>query len=62
MAWLREMEVVVAVRSYLETRGFEIDHVVKNTLERGTDTVASSPLKKIVKIEAKGRKFGPSFE
>ena len=69
MAWLKEMEVVDAVRSYLETRGFEVVHVVKNTSERGTDIVATSPTKNTVKIEAKGqtrsdthsKRFGKEF-
>src|SRR6266581_71891 len=56
MSWLGEMEVVEAVRSYLETKGFKINRVVKNTTERGADIVATSPSENvIIKIEARGQ-------
>jgi len=56
MSWLGEMEVVEAVRSYLETKGFKINRVVRNTTERGADIVATSPSENvIIKIEAKGQ-------
>ena len=56
MSWIKEMEVVEAVRKYLETKGFKINRVVADITERGTDIVATSPSQKmIIKIEAKGQ-------
>ena len=43
MSWIKEMEVVEAVRKYLETKGFKINRVVAGITERGTDIVATSP-------------------
>jgi|SRR6267143_94641 len=70
MSWLKEMEVIEAVRIYLETKGFNINRVVHDTTEHGTDIVAASPSGKlIIKIEAKGqtssdessKRFGKEF-
>jgi|SRR5207249_2350121 len=70
MTWLEEMEVIDAVRIYLETKSFEINRVVSATTEHGTDIVATSPRgKQIIKIEAKGqtssdessKRFGKEF-
>ncbi len=71
MSWLGEMEVVEAVRSYLETKGFKINRVVRNTTERGADIVATSPSENvIIKVETKGqtssdqgsKRFGKEFD
>jgi len=71
MSLLRKMEVIEAVRNYLETKGFKINRVVKDTTEHGTDIVATSPRQKmIIKIEAKGqtssnrssKRFGKEFD
>ena len=71
MSWLGEMEVVEAVRSYLETKGSKINRVVRNTTERGADIVATSPSENvIIKVEAKGqtssdqgsKRFGKEFD
>jgi len=71
MSWLKEMEVIEAVHGFLKTRGFEINHTVKNTTERGTDIIATSSIgKKIIKIETKGqtssdkssKRFGKEFD
>jgi len=71
MSWLGEMEVVEAVRSYLETKGFKINRMVRNTTERGADIVATSPSENvIIKAEAKGqtssdqgsKRFGKEFD
>ena len=54
MSWLGEMEAVEAVRSYLETKSFKINRVVRNTTERGADIVATSPSENvIIKVETK---------
>src|SRR5437870_4279282 len=71
MSWLREVEVVEAVHCYLEAKGFKINRAVRNTTDRGTDIVATSPSQKaIIKIEAKGqtssdkgsKRFGKEFD
>ena len=71
MSWLGEMEVVEAVRSYLETKSFKINRVVRNTTERGADIVATSPSENvIIKVETKGqtssdqgsKRFGKEFD
>jgi len=64
------MEVVEAVRRFIETRGFKINRVVRENTEHGTDIVATSPIQKIeIKVEAKGqtssdkssKRFGKEF-
>jgi hypothetical protein len=53
--WLKEMEVVQAVRGYLETKGFKIENAVTHLREKGEDIVASSLRQERIKIEAKGQ-------
>jgi hypothetical protein len=57
MPWLKEMEVVEAVRYYLEReRGYEINRIVQKSTEHGTDIIATSPKQKtVIRIEAKGQ-------
>ncbi len=56
MAWLKEMEIVEAVRDHLVSRGFDVNRMVRKATEKGTDIIAISPSKKkMIKIEAKGQ-------
>jgi len=57
MTWLKEMEVIEAVRIYLETRSFKINRVVSATTEHGTDIVATSPDERVATHSLKAQNF-----